>query len=234
MTDNANKSALDYAIQYGTVTSVQALLTHGVEAAIHVGAFNHAVVLGKDEVISRLWPGVKTQQAFIEQAFSRAIMTANPAAIHKLIKEYHASPYTVDSFGFSALNVALDTQDIALLNTLLCYPDLKLNVSSQKPVLISALELRNYPIEQHTQLVKYLLEQKADYNALYRGKTPLIIACQEGYLPGHYAGLEKMDHAGEEDRRFFRSSFSRFKHRCSSLSCLSSNCSAVNLSLPLM
>jgi ankyrin repeat protein len=117
------------------------------------------------------------------QALACAITTGDLEIVHSLIKDYGAHPNTANECGLSALFLALQKQELALLDTLLTYPELKLNIEKEpngKAALHYALELKKhtYPDQQIVKLVTFLLAQGADCNMPnLEGNTPLMLAC---------------------------------------------------------
>jgi ankyrin repeat protein len=183
VTNHQGLSALDYAIRYSTVTIVQALLTHGVNLDLRLTAFNHAVKFKKDNMVSALLPTAKIlEDIFIHHALIHAITAGESRVAYTLIKDYAVNPNTVNHFGVSAFILALQKQDILLLNTLLQYPALKLTIEKDqhgKTALHYALALRLYPNQPLVELVKRLIAQGADCNVIdAEGNTPLILACK--------------------------------------------------------
>jgi ankyrin repeat protein len=174
-------SALDYAVHFNTVGFVQALLKYGVNTDTFLSAFNQALEYDKNEMLSILWPDVQRQEGFNNRALSLAISNNHAQAAYRLIKDYGADPNTVNALGFSPLNLALCRGNIVLLNKLLPYPDLKVNLEKDdtgNTALIYAIDLEAYAEEKRVQLIKYLLEKGADCNAANKnGTTPLIHAC---------------------------------------------------------
>jgi ankyrin repeat protein len=174
-------SALDYALNSNNKGLVQALLKHDINMDTLLGAFNTSLECNKSEILSILWPAVQLQEGFNHQALRLAITNHYAQAAYRLIKDYGANPNTVDALGFSALNVALRTGHIFLINRLLPYPDLKVKLDKDtagSTALIYALSLDVYAEGRKVQLVRWLLDQGADCNAVNKkGKPPLIIAC---------------------------------------------------------
>jgi ankyrin repeat protein len=174
-------SALDYAVHCSSGGFVQALLKYGVNTNTLLGASNLALEHDKNEMIRMLWPDVKRQREFNNQALSIAISQNYAQAAYKLIKVYKADPNTMDNLGFSALNVALRKQYIPLLDRLLSCSDFKISLEKDytgNTALMGALALDFYTEEKRIPLVKYLLASGADYNFVDPGgKTPLILTC---------------------------------------------------------
>jgi ankyrin repeat protein len=177
------KTALDYAVERGALTLIKILLSHDLAFATRVTAFNYALTLKKGPFATVLLECAKEgTQLFIDQALIQAITSEQLEVIHQLIKGYKANPNMVDEFSSSALKVALRKQDKELLDLLLSYSGLKVEVEKDKQgynALHYASQLENYPAKQLTRLIKLLLAHKVDYNALdTQGNTPLMLGCQ--------------------------------------------------------
>jgi ankyrin repeat protein len=177
------KTALDYAIERGALTIIKTLLSHDIALTTRVTAFNYALSLKKEAFAKVLLARAKEgTQIFIDQALVQAITSEQVEVIHQLIKGYKANPNTVDELGSSALKVALRKQNKELLDLLLSYSSLKVEVEKDKQgynALHYASQLACYPAKQLTRLIKLILAHKVDYNALdSQGNTPLMLACQ--------------------------------------------------------
>jgi ankyrin repeat protein len=177
------ESALDYAVKYSTPDVVQALLAHGVEKDTHLFAFYYALKLKKNEMISALLPKVN-QEEFINQALRHAITERNPYVVYTLIKDYAVDYNTQDDDGYSALFIALthyNNVEVSrpLLNTLLQYPDLKIQGETEKnEALAYALRLQKYSDTELIELVTRLIKLGADCHAQDEyGYTPLMLTC---------------------------------------------------------
>jgi ankyrin repeat protein len=90
--DNEGNSALDYAVLYGTVDLVQALLAYEVASDTLLSAFNQGVYFKKDSMAEILLHHAKRQgnELFVNQALARAKDKGQQGIIDKLQKEYGA------------------------------------------------------------------------------------------------------------------------------------------------
>lgn len=176
-------SAVDYAVKYGTVSLIQVLLKHGIDADLHFFAFNHAIKFNKIEMISILWQqaNVGERRPFIQHALIRAIIAGENRVVERLIKDYEADPNTTTNTGLSILRLALQKQDILLLDTLLRCPEFTINIAKGKKgraALRYALVLQDFSNRRLAQLITRLFAQGEDCNAQDKqGNTPLMLAC---------------------------------------------------------
>jgi ankyrin repeat protein len=182
-TNHQRESALDYAVKYGTVPIVHILLDHKIKIKRYFSAFSHALSLNKIEMINILWQRATLlgSDAFIHQTLLHAITVGETRVVDQLIKDYGANPNTTNKAGLSILRLALQQQDLLLLDTLLQSPHFTIEIAKSKKgkaAVMYASTLRRFPTQWLAQLITRLFAQREDCNTQDRqGNTPLILAC---------------------------------------------------------
>jgi ankyrin repeat protein len=178
------ESVLDYAVKYGTVSIVQVLLEHKIKINRYVSAFNYALRFNKIDMLAVLKQKVTTlmgSNAFIHQAVCYAISSGETRVVDKLIKGYGANPNTTNKAGLSILRLALQQQDLLLLDTLLNSEQFTIDIAEEakgRTAVRYALALRNFPQQWLAQLINHLFVNGKDCNVQNtQGNTPLILAC---------------------------------------------------------
>lgn len=182
--DYHNHTALDYAVREGSLAIIEALLTYGVAPANHLSAFYEAIDNNKGDIANLLWQHAKAQgnSTLSDQALEQALTNYQLDIVYKLIKNHAANPNMTNRYGYSALNMALENQMIALFDLLLQHPDFKMAIEKNhegKTVLHYINVMEGYSDEQLIQLVNCFIKHGGDCNATDENHdTPLILACQ--------------------------------------------------------
>jgi ankyrin repeat protein len=193
------KSALQYAVNRGSESIVQALLKYEIEQDDLFAAFSCAIQLkregGREEIIDMLRQSYPLQD-FINQALSWTLRQAEKindfyeryfSSIDQLIEE-GADPNALAGFYPAVFNIALRVKNMIWLDQLLQTPELTIAIEKDycgnTPLHYAVLLGKEYSYEKTAQLISRLFTFGVDGNAVDKeGNTALILACQ------HYPAL---------------------------------------------